>query len=159
MVRQLFSNSPHYTQSIQGLRRLHELAASGQEDTPAAEAVRDRLEHPWNLLSEVEKERITGLSEDLYSIIEPSEQAEPMNPQAERKLIEAYEARQSGEWDKALDLLRCWGRYLEPAELSNLRGSIWHEAGDYETAALFFRHASQLKTGPEQPFQGRDSSE
>lgn len=144
MTRQPFSTSPSYVQSIQGLLRLHELTVKGEDESPEAEAIRDNLERPWLGLSAVEKKRITGLSEDLYSISEPSGDPVPTNPQAKQKLSEAIEARQSGDWDRALELLRCWGMYLEPAELSFLRGSIWQEAGDDETASLFYQHAAQL---------------
>jgi tetratricopeptide (TPR) repeat protein len=45
----------------------------------------------------------------------------------------------------ALDLLRKWRLYIDPALVSYLRGSIWLEAGDPVTAVLFFEHASELK--------------
>jgi tetratricopeptide (TPR) repeat protein len=58
--------------------------------------------------------------------------------------LEAIEARQSGNWDKALELLRHWGKYLDPAVLSFLRGSVWQSAGDSETATPFYQHAADL---------------
>jgi uncharacterized protein HemY len=67
-----------------------------------------------------------------------------MDPQARRKLVEALQARQAGEWDKALELFRRWGKYLDPAVLAYLRGSVWQEAGDSATAALFFAEAGRL---------------
>jgi tetratricopeptide (TPR) repeat protein len=70
-----------------------------------------------------------------------------MNPQAQAKLNEAFEARQRGEWDRALDLVRHWRAYIDPALVSYLRGAIWLEAGDPETAALFFEHAFKLEPG------------
>src|SRR5262249_42561608 len=144
MARRPFPSSPNYLQSIQGLHRLHALAVSGKDETPEAEAVRASLERPWSGLSEAEKRRITGLSEDLYSISEPPGQVLAMTAEAQQKLVEAYEARQAGEWDRALELLRQCGPYLEPALLSYSRGSVWLEAGDFATAALFFEHALRL---------------
>ena len=67
-----------------------------------------------------------------------------VNPQAQAKLVEASEARQRGEWDLALDTLRLFGKSIAPAVLSYLRGAIWSEAGDPETAAIFFQHAARL---------------
>ncbi len=67
-----------------------------------------------------------------------------MNAQAQAKLLEAFEARERGEWDRALDLLRRWQAYIEPSLVSYLRGSIWLEAGDADTAAIFYRHAYEL---------------
>jgi len=144
MVLQQFSTGMAYVRSIRGLLRLHALAELGQDDSPDADAVRDGLEHPWYDLSEVEKKRLAGLSEDLYSVSEPAGQPLPPNPEAQRKLLEAVEARQAGEWDKALDLLRRWGKHLDPAVLSFLRGSVWQKAGDSETAVAFYQHAARL---------------
>jgi tetratricopeptide (TPR) repeat protein len=127
-----------------GLLRLHVLTEAGQDDSPEADAIRDNLEHPWYVLSEAEKKRISGLSEDLYSISEPVGQPLPMNPQAQRKLLETIEARQAGDWDNALELLRRWGTHLDPAVLSFLRGSVWQEAGDCDTAIPFYQHAARL---------------
>src|SRR5260370_1197618 len=96
MSRKPYSSRPAYVQSIRGLLRLHELAQSGQDESPEADAIRDSLERPWYELSEVEKKRIAGLSEDLYAISEPPSQPHDMKPQAQRKLLEADTARQSG---------------------------------------------------------------
>jgi predicted RNase H-like HicB family nuclease len=144
MIRQRFRSDPHYLESVRGLHRLHALAVAEREDTPEADAVRDALSGPWLHLTEAEKARITGLSEDLYSISEPPGEVLPMAREAQRKLGEALVAAQVGDWDQALGLLRRWGRCLEPAVLSRLRALIWMEAGDPETAALFFQHAARL---------------
>jgi hypothetical protein len=34
---------------------------------------------------------------------------------------------------------------MDPAHLSYLRGLIWQDAGDAETASLFFQHAAELE--------------
>jgi tetratricopeptide (TPR) repeat protein len=144
MVGQPFSTRPAYVESIRGLLRLHILAETGQDESSEADAIRDSLERPWYDLSEAEKKRISGLSADLYSMSEPAGEPRPMNPQAQRKLLEAVEARQAGDWDEALELLRRWGKHLDPAVLSFLRGSVWQEAGDSDTAIPFYQHASRL---------------
>jgi tetratricopeptide (TPR) repeat protein len=146
-----FSTTPAYVQSIRGLLRLHQLAEAGKDESPEADAIRDNLERPWHELSEIEKQRIAGLSEDLYSISEPVGQALEMEPQAQRKVREAIAARQAGSWDKALKLLRTWGKYLDPAVLSFLRATVWESAGDSETAAIFYEHAARLDPGDD-PF-------
>jgi tetratricopeptide (TPR) repeat protein len=120
------------------------LAENGRDDSPEAVAIRDGLERPWYDLSAAEKKRISGLSEDLYAVTDPLSQPPSVTSEAQRKLLEAVEARHTGDWDKALELLRCWGRYLDPAELSFQRGFVWREAGDYETAVVFFQHAARL---------------
>ena len=93
--------SPNYLTVVRGIREMHRLIAAGQEDSPAAEAVRDAADRPWNALTEVERKRAGGLSEDLYSITEAPPPARHMNPQAAARLNDAVEARQRGEWDRA----------------------------------------------------------
>jgi tetratricopeptide (TPR) repeat protein len=141
--------STNYRAYVRGVRELHLLSIAGKEDSPEADAVRDATDLPWQALSEIERERAGNLSEDLYSLVEPPPAAQPMNPQAQAKLNEAIEAKERGDWDRALDLLRRWRAYIDPALLSYLRGSIWLEAGDPETAALFCEHAANLQPGNE----------
>jgi tetratricopeptide (TPR) repeat protein len=136
--------NPAYLAMVRGTRELHQLLAAGNDDSPEADTIRDATDGPWEALSEVERNRVRKLSEDLYSLVEQPPTAQPMNPQAQAKLNEAFEAKQRGEWDRALDLLRCWRAYIDPALLSYLRGSIWLEAGDPATAALFYEHAFKL---------------
>jgi tetratricopeptide (TPR) repeat protein len=143
MINSAFSNEQHYRESVRGLLQLHELEVQGQGDSPEADAVRDSLEGVWSLLSEIERKRLTGLSEDLYSLSEPVITKE-MNPQAQRKLVEAYESRQSRNWDKTLEILRRWGTHLDPALSAYVKGSTWMEAGDDATAVLFMKRASEL---------------
>lgn len=143
MVLTPFSNEPHYVDSVRGLLKLHELEVASESESDEAESIRHALEKPWYLLSEAERTRITGLSEDLHSITSPGV-IERMTPQAQRGLVDAFEARKSGEWDTALELLRRWGAYIEPALCSYLRGTIWMEAEDHATASVFYRHAADL---------------
>src|SRR4051794_22957693 len=112
MTRRPFSTSPNHLQYVRGLHRLHELTVKNQDDSPEADLVRDTLDQPWFELSEVERKRVDGLSEDLYSVSDLPEQSLPINPQFQRKLIEAWEARDAGEWDKALELYRRWKRHF-----------------------------------------------
>jgi tetratricopeptide (TPR) repeat protein len=135
--------SANYLATVRGLRELHRLAVVGRQDSPEADAVRDATDVPWQGLTEVEKKRLSGLSEDLYSITDPQPAAQPeMNPQVQARLVDVDEARRRGEWDRALELLRRWASSIEPSVLSYLRGFTWLEAGDPETAALFFEDAS-----------------
>lgn len=137
--------NPNYLAMVRGTRELHQLLMAGKDDSPEADAIRDATDAPWQALSEVERNRVRKLSEDLYSLAEPPPPAQPMNPQAQAKLLEAFEARQRGDWDRALDLLRRWRTHIDPSLVSYLRGSMWLEAGDPETAALFYGHAYKLE--------------
>ncbi len=137
--------NPNYLAMVRGVRELHRLIAEGKDDSPEADAIRDSTDAPWESLSEIERRRVRNLSEDLYSLQEPIASSPPSNPQAFSKLVDAFEAQKQGDWDRALDLLRRWGPYVDPAMVSYVRGDIWLEAGDPATAALFFEHASNLQ--------------
>ena len=76
--------STSYLATVRGLRELHELTATGRLDSPEADAVRDATDAPWEALTEEEKRRISGLSEDLYSITDLAHTAvKELNPQAQ----------------------------------------------------------------------------
>ncbi len=137
--------SPTFERVAKGLVALHRLIKDGSDDSPEAEAIRDELDAPLKALNPTERQRAQWLSEDLYSVSEPPAATEhkALNPQAQRQLNEAFEARQSREWDRALALLRRWKEYIAPALLSYLRGAIWLESGHPEVAAVFYGHASE----------------
>jgi hypothetical protein len=145
MAAKPLTMNPAYLAMVRGTRELHQLLAAGKDDSPEADAIRDATDGPWEALSEIERERVGNLSEDLYSLVEPPPAAQPINAQAQSKLTEVFAAKQRGEWDTALDLLRRWRAYIDPAQLSYLRGSIWLEARDAETAVLFLEHAAKLQ--------------
>jgi len=144
MVTHPPSGSPSFKLVAKGLVALHRLIKDGKDDSLEAESLRDALDAPLKVLNRTEKERAQWLSEDLYSVSEPpaATTQKEMNPQAQQQLNEAFEARQSREWDQALALLRQWRECISPALLSYMRGSIWFEAGNPEVAAVFYGHAS-----------------
>jgi tetratricopeptide (TPR) repeat protein len=146
MTTRPLTMSANYLAVVRGLRELHRLAIAGRQDSPEGDAVRDATDVPWQALTEVEKKRLSGLSEDLYSTTDPPRPlAHDLDPQVQCRLIDVDQARYRGEWDRALDLLRRWAASIEPSVLSYLRGFTWLEAGDAETAALFFDHSSRLQ--------------
>ena len=139
MIRpQPFQGSSSYQAVVRALLRMHRLTLKGQDESEEADSLRESMNALWEGLSQVERERVTGLSKDLYEISDhPARAPEPTNPQAQRMLNEAYETRERGEWDRALELLRRWGKYHSAPFLSYLRGKIWHAAGDAATAVVF----------------------
>jgi len=148
-TRPLTMNS-NYLAAVRGLREFHHLTAAGRLDSPEADAVRDATDAPWEALTDEEKERISGLSEDLYSITDRSRTVtKPLNPQAQSRLIDLYQAHQTGDWTQVLVLSRRWGAYLEPSLLSFFRGTAWYFAGDLATALIFYRYASGLQPNNE----------
>ncbi len=135
----------NYRAVARAVRELHRLREVGLEDSPDADAIRDANDAAWESLSEAERRRISGLSEDLYSLSAPRSGPRAIDPHAQARLGEVRQAQQSGDWDRALDLLRGVSEQLPPALVSFLRGSIWREAGDTETAVLFLDHATRLE--------------
>ncbi len=60
--------SPSYQATLSGLLRLHQFSLAHQEESEAADIVREAMCDPWEGLSQAEKDRFTGLSQDLYEI-------------------------------------------------------------------------------------------
>jgi len=138
--------SPSYQATMSGLLRLHQLTLDGQDESEAADLVRESMHEHWEGLSKVEKDRLTGLSKDLYEISDQVDApVEPSNPQTHNKIAEAYHARSRGEWDRALSLLRRWGKYIPRALLSSQRGSIWRSLGEPAASLPFVEFASRLE--------------
>lgn len=138
--------SPNYRQVLHCYLRLHQLTVEGRDESPDADTIRDSLDLLWRALSEAERGSVQGLSADLFDISEPSAGGPREMPlQAQKYLVEAYEAKKCSEWDRALLLLRKISRDLDPALLSYLRGSVWLEAGYPEIGAVFFEHAAKLE--------------
>ena len=87
MARQPLTMSPNYLAVVRGIRELHRLALEGRDESPEADAVRDATDGPWEGLSEAERKRVSGLSEDLYSISDrTADEPRQMNPQAQARL-------------------------------------------------------------------------
>ena len=144
---QPFPVNPNYLTVICGLLEMHRLSAQDLFESPQADAVRDAMDVPWQGLSAIERKRLAGLSEDLNAMSETTSAPAPqeLNHDTQAKLVQVYEARKRGEWDKALELLRQWGKDAPLALASYVRGTIWRAAGDMNTAIVFFEHASRLE--------------
>lgn len=134
--------SPAYLIVIRGLHELHELTVRGRLDSSEADAVRDATDEIWQTLTDIEKQRVRGLSEDLYSITEL--RVEPImgsRTQIEPLIDEICQARRNGNWDRIFELLREWRGAIDPKVLSSLRAHAWLDAGDRSTARIFLKHA------------------
>jgi tetratricopeptide (TPR) repeat protein len=134
-----------YERVLEGYRKLHALTLAGRDQTDEADAVREELDEPWERLTPEERERIGGLSEDLYSLSDPLPVARRPDPQADANLDKARALYRSGRYDEALNALRPSAAVADPAEVSLLRGRIWQALGSEETAVLFITHAASLR--------------
>jgi hypothetical protein len=69
-IEQRFSTNPHYHKVIHGLFEMYRLAKEGKFESAEADAVRDAMDEPWELLNDAEKQRARELSVELNAIIE-----------------------------------------------------------------------------------------
>ncbi|CAN5400701.1 hypothetical protein BH10PLA2_BH10PLA2_14370 [soil metagenome] len=145
MMPQPLPQSPAFREAVDGLLRMHKYTVDGLDESEDADILRESMNEPWCRLTAAERDRVTGLSKDLYTITDPPTLTpELINPHAQQKLSEVYEAYVRREWDRSLELLRRWGKFVEPQLVAFLRARIWQAIGDQEVAALFFEQASKL---------------
>lgn len=131
-----------FTESIRLLRDLHFLTIAGKDESADADAIRDAMESPWWRLSELERERVSGLSGDLYTLgsIDPSAKPAALG---DHQLIQS--ALQSGDWDRVLTIIRENESQITTSQAAALRGIAWDRLGHPEVAALFFEEAARLE--------------
>jgi hypothetical protein len=135
--------SPNLIAYVRTVRELHHLFLNGKEESEEADAIRDASDIPWKAMTDEERERAGGLSEDLYSISDPPPDLQPMTLEARNQFTQAVEASLARDWDQALTLLRGLKPFVAPEILSSYRGSIWLAMGDPATAAVFLDHAAR----------------
>jgi tetratricopeptide (TPR) repeat protein len=129
---------------LPGASRLHTPRGDADAHDGEGRAV-NGLHAPQSGKQEAGVGRLSGLAEDLASLAEPVAEPLPMNPQAASRLQEAYDAYEARDLERALALLRRWGRHLPAAQVAHLRGSICYCAEDYAAAAMFYRRAAELE--------------
>ena len=127
------------------LLRLHDLIAKGQGDGSEADVVRDHMDAPWNALTEVEQERVGGLSEDLYALAENNSRSKKMSPGERRTWGQEFRAAfEAGEWDRALLLLRHPPDDVPADHVAFFQADCWEHLGCPEVALRFMRSATRL---------------
>jgi hypothetical protein len=144
IVRRFFDN-PQFLSSARLLHQLHRLIRDNQDETPEGEALRERMDEPAEHLTPEEVDALNAISADFYTLSGQTWEVLPSPPSAQEALKEVLEARERGDFIRALDLLRTNQKYHDAAALSYLRGKIWSEAGEKAIAEDFFRRAKELK--------------
>jgi hypothetical protein len=140
-----FFANPDFLQYVRHLSQLHQLIREGADESPEGEALRDRLDGPGSRLSTDEVASVNGISADFYSLVAPpTGPTAPQTDEVRADLRSALEARDRGDFGRALELLRRRAPSVNPAVLSYVRGTIWGEAGEDQIAVQFFRRAAQL---------------
>jgi len=144
MTAQRFFDNPHFRAYARLLHQLHQLIRAGADETAEGEALRERMDEPANFLDQEEIECLRGISADFYTLSEPPWQVQPSPSELWEELQAAIDARDRGDFVRALEIVRKHQRYRDTAEMSALRGSIWLQAGESEIAVDFFRRAKEL---------------
>jgi tetratricopeptide (TPR) repeat protein len=126
------------------LRDLHQLSLEGKDDSAEAVALRDEMDALWHGLSDKEKARLAGLSEDLYSLVEGTWSPVAMTEQPRKAWSQATrEAYQRCDWDRALELLRKPPDSVPSRSVRFCQARCWERLGDPETALVFMRRAAE----------------
>ncbi|MBY0231472.1 MAG: hypothetical protein K2W96_19480 [Gemmataceae bacterium] len=132
------------------LRELTEFERRGERETPAAEAVADRMDGPWGRLTETEEGRLRALSADLNDLLDGTTKGVAMTLEQEaawkaeaRPLLMAVLAG-AGDPDAVLLLLRKpYPASLPPGTVALWKARCWEALGDPETASAFVRAGSE----------------
>jgi hypothetical protein len=129
------------------LLRLHALIAMGQGDSEEADAIRDRLDAPWDGLMEAEQDRLGGLSEDLYQLADHGPGTAAIAPEQRQAWGQAFGAAfQKEDWDRTLALLRRAPAGVPADHVAFLQADCWERLGYLEVALRFRRAGTPLNT-------------
>ena len=133
-----------YQKVLNGLLRMHELAAGGEQETDEIKQLRDAIDGPYSDLSAEERETIEGLSTDLFDVENiTSEPKLDHLPPCDHAMAAALQAQNSGRYDDALKLLRD-SKSKPASRIAFFRGRNWIGKGEPKVALLFFNHAARL---------------
>ena len=145
MTNARFFDNPRFIEYLRLLGQLHRLIREGTDELAEGQALRDRMNLPGELLDGAETESLQGISEVFYLLGAESWVALPMSASTQLDLQAILAARDAKDFIGALDRLRKNRRYLEPAVVLHLVGSILTEVGEHELAAEFVQRAESLK--------------
>ncbi len=139
-----FFGNPHYLAYIRLLGELHALIREDKDEEPEGDAIREQMDEPGSQLSKDEIESVNGVSADLYSLFDPQLPALSQTNEIRASLKRAVDSRDTGDLHTALTQVRKYSRYIEPAVLAYLRGTIWMEQKEHALALQFFQRAAEL---------------
>ena len=138
-----FLDNPNFVRSVELLLQLIEVNAREEGQSAEAEAICDEMDAPWYALSEAEHTRLRVLSANLDMLIE-DEVFRPVPPEQRTKdWLEPRltQAREAGDWDAVLALLRNGPDYRTPDELAYERSIAYRNLGHCEIALMFADYA------------------
>jgi tetratricopeptide (TPR) repeat protein len=132
------------------LQDLHRLIDAGQDDSDEAEALRAEMDPLWYAMSAEERDRLGGLSEDLYILTEGGARQAKMSSDEKARWSEEANAVLSAmfaerDMDGALKFLRRpipadYPRCIVPF----FQARCWERLGEEELALRFMKEAARL---------------
>ena len=143
----LFVNNPYFIELEARTKQLHRLIAEGKCNTEEADAVRDEMDTPWLRLTGAERQRLNGLSADLY-MLQNREVSEPSDGRTKIQVGQAiFAAVKQEKWEDALALMR--RPNLIPREkIALFRAQSYNNLGLNETSLLFLNYAVERSNEP-----------
>jgi tetratricopeptide (TPR) repeat protein len=130
------------------LRKNDQLIAAGNGDGEEAALLADDMDGPWYAMTDDERDRMRGLSADLYALreggpkrIEMSDEEQAKWQQARR---DAHARLEIGDVDAALSSLRLpIPSNVENYNVPFLQARCWEKLGDFDTALEFMKEAER----------------
>jgi hypothetical protein len=144
------SNVDHYGEAERLFGDLHQLIVAGSSACEDADAVRDRLDECWALVTPDERHLLRGLSEDLYSLCDEEAPREATIREVTRIAHQLRSAYSGKDWRRTLSLLRrahlLTGERspLTRSEIAHIRARCWSELGRWRPAFWFAAFAASL---------------
>ena len=141
-------NGPAYDAFEAGAAELHRLIRTGQDNSDAANAIRDWLDGPWTAMTPEQRQFGNALSGDLYmlnpddgEVFEPATDDE-RSPQ--RLGLAILAARERQEWGTVLEMLRKGPIDFPVDFVAFLRALAFEKLGRPAVALAFAQHANRL---------------
>lgn len=147
MAKTFFEN-PDFVNYVRLLGELHRLIQQGRDEGPEGEGIRDRMDAPGERLSPQEVAVVKGIAADFYSLAESRDLSHTDRPRGDQLVQAVYSAREAGRFLDALELARQSEDDLPPAQLAELRATIWQAANEPKIAQMFFEGAARLERQP-----------
>src|ERR1700722_19326772 len=125
--------------------RLHELNHVGKGDSSETAETMGQLEMLWRTLDPRDRERLDGLSGDLYLLVDDELLvALPEGQTPENVQTGAGTAIKSHDFDRVLELLRFGPPRMPDVGISYLRSRCYEQLGMHAAALAFMDHAARL---------------
>lgn len=142
----MFRANHAYVESVRLLIELHLLMKRGMGDEPPADQLREQMDQFWASLELAERDRLAGLSADLYFLEPSATNRHPDNPVHDEAFWSNLSAlKSSGEYDLVLRLLRDRPENVGTAQASFLRGRAYEELNEPQAAVLFLAWSAELE--------------